>query len=148
DLISEDTSCSYWPQFQFGSQSCNNLARRPRSVAGSASPLVVSLSNHTTALAPFDKLRSSGRATNANCSMFPVRHVDLAHTAQAPRCIDEPADQLAPRLRLFDVAHDEFARPGSLVARGKADVADAGPLVEEAEIHPHVLDPVKLDLVD
>ena len=75
-------------------------------------------------------------------------HVDLAHAALLARGIDEAAQMLAALLRLLDFADDEVAVAGGLVGRGDGDPADAGDLVDQAEIDADVLDPVELDLVD
>src|SRR5690606_41022054 len=77
-----------------------------------------------------------------------VYHVDLAHPAPLACGIDEPAQLFAARLGPLHVAHDQLADAGGLVARCKADRSDSRELVEQAEIHPHILDAIKLDFVD
>src|SRR5690606_35292479 len=99
----------------------------------------------------FGLLRESATKLSDRAAGLPeilVHHVDLAYPAALARGIDETAKLLAAWLCLLDMAHDEVADARRLVARRDADVADARPLVEQAEIHSHVLDAIELDLVD
>src|SRR5690554_2991445 len=90
---------------------------------------------------------SLGRGLSASSEAV-VSHVYFTHPAALASGIDEAPQRLAAFLRAFNVPHDQLTETGGLVARKDTDGANACRLVEQAEIHAHVLDAVKLDFVD